>query len=63
MDGVEHIFQGVGRMGIVDNSRHTLFGTDGFQSAGHTLQCAEDYEDVFGLLAQHDGSTVDSQQV
>ena len=63
VDGVQHVLQRVRCVGIVDDGCHALSRADGFQSSGYALQRAQHDEDVFGLLAQHDGSSVDGQQV
>ena len=63
VDGIEHILQSVGRMGIIDDGGITLRRMDGLQTTAHTLQRAEDEQDVVGFLAQHNRCTIDGEQV
>ena len=63
MDGVEHVLQSVGRVGVVDDGGESPGGLYGVQSAVHAVQRAHDHEHILWLLAQHHCSTVDSQQV
>ena len=51
MDGIQHILQSIGRMGVIDDGCHTLGRAYRLQSAADTLQRAHDDEDVLGLFA------------
>ena len=63
MNGIEHILQSIGRVGIVDDRCKAFGGVERFQTSAHAMQRTQRHQDVLRLLAEHDGSTIDSQQV
>ena len=63
MNGIQHILQGIGGMGIVDDCRITLRRANRIKSAVYTFKGTHRDEDFLGLLAQHHGSTIDTEQV
>ena len=59
MDGVEYVFQRVGRVGVIDDSRETVGRMNGLKPTIDTLERAHRDENLLGLLAEHHGSTID----
>ena len=63
MYGVEHVFQGIGRVGIVYDGSHSLVRAYRLQSSADALQCAEHQEYVLLAFAEHPGGTIYGEQV
>ena len=63
VNGTQHVLQRIGRMGIVHNGRKSLWRADGLQSSGHAVQRTHHHQHILGLLAKHNGSAIDSQQI
>ena len=63
VDGIQHIFQCIGCMGIIHNGSHTALGTDCLESAVYRFQGTQVNQCFPWLCPHHDSCSVDSQQV
>ena len=63
VNGIQHILQGIGCVGIVNNNRVTFGRTQRFKPTVNAVQGAHHQQDVFGTLAQHHCRAVNCQQV
>src|SRR5574344_2116180 len=63
MNGIEHIFQGIRSVGIVNDCRIALRRSDGIQSAIDTLQRAENHQHILRTFPQHNSSAIYGKQI
>ena len=63
VDGVQHVDQGIGRVGVVHDGGESLRRAEGVETSGYGVEGAECHQHVFFLLAQQHGGSEHRQQV
>ena len=63
MYGVQHVYQGIRCMGIVNDGRIAFRRTDGVKATVDALEGTHDNKDILRLLAQHNSGSIDTEQI
>ena len=63
VDGRQHVGQGIGRVGIVDDCAEALWRADGLKTAVDRMQFGEHAQHLRWLVSEADGRPVDRQKV
>ena len=63
LDGADHVFESVGRVGVIDDGRDAVCAPDQFEAAADRVQHARRAQRFAAVEAQQDGRAVYGQQV
>ena len=63
LDGADHVFECVGRVGVIDDGRDAVCAPDQFEAAADRVQHARRAQRFAAVEAQQDGRAVYGQQV
>ncbi len=61
--GVEHVYERIGRMGIVHDSSHAVGAVDGLETSGHGHKAAHVDEHCFAVPPQQTAGTVNGREI